>query len=165
MEELEFKIGTEKSPILVSLKTYKGRKLLDVRKYYRDRNEEDKILPTKKGISLNPIQFSELINLLNNKQVEIAQFYKENELFQDFINIDINEDVLIGRSFNLEFENNKKTMTVDTSLLEKLKDENVELFKKMILCFYDSLFDVIDEEDEVQMVLDRLSQKLKRIEW
>ena len=40
MEELIFKIGTKKNPLLITLKEFKGRKLVDIRKFFQDKNEK-----------------------------------------------------------------------------------------------------------------------------
>jgi hypothetical protein len=165
MEGLNFKIGTEKSPILISLKTYKGRKLLDIRKYYHDRSQKDKILPTKKGISLNVMQLENLIKTLNDNRSSINNFYNNNEIINEGINIEVKEETLIGRNFNLEFKNNKKSLSIDSSISEKIESDKLDLFKTLILSFYDSLYDVIEEDDEIELVLDRLGQKLNKIKW
>jgi len=35
----------------------------------------------------------------------------------------------------------------------------------MILGFHDSLYDVIEEDSDIQLVLDRLDNKFSRIKW
>ena len=82
MEGLKLKIGTEKSPIVIDLKIFKGRKLIDIRKYFHDKTDEEIFLPTKKGISLNPIQFSQLVDALNQSKDEISSFYNNNEFYK-----------------------------------------------------------------------------------
>jgi uncharacterized protein (DUF3820 family) len=61
VEELKITIGTEKNPILVDFKTYEGRKIVDIRKFYLSSSSSKEYLPTKKGISLNMLQLNELL--------------------------------------------------------------------------------------------------------
>ncbi|PRP76490.1 hypothetical protein PROFUN_15160 [Planoprotostelium fungivorum] len=50
----------------VSVKKFKGTKLIDVRKFYRDKGtNERKIKPTSKGISLSESQWSELVSSIS----------------------------------------------------------------------------------------------------
>ena len=48
--------------IRVTKGEYKGRELIDVRKYYLDDNDEWR--PTQKGIALSPEQFDDVLDVL-----------------------------------------------------------------------------------------------------
>ncbi len=63
--------SVHKEPIFVSISEYKKVKYLDIRKYYED---NDQWRPTKKGITVNSEQFSDLMNLLKDKENEIKEF-------------------------------------------------------------------------------------------
>lgn len=52
-------IGAEDSPLLIKLDEYKGRRLVDIRRYYKDKKTKD-LLPTRKGLSLTIGTFSSL---------------------------------------------------------------------------------------------------------
>ena len=79
MEELIFKIGTKKNPLLITLKEFKGRKFVDIRKFYQDKNEEEeKLLPTKKGITLNSLQLEQFIEVINTKSINISNFFQKS---------------------------------------------------------------------------------------
>lgn len=56
-----------REPIFISVSEFKNNKFLDIRKYYRDGAEWK---PTKKGITINLEQFSDLLVFLNkNEQI------------------------------------------------------------------------------------------------
>lgn len=57
--------------IVISLTEFSGKKYLDIRKYFK--NDESKMLPTKKGITLNLDQVDELRGVLNNNFDEIEK--------------------------------------------------------------------------------------------
>lgn len=62
-----------REPIFINISNFKNVKFLDIRKYYQE-GEEWK--PTKKGITVNSEQFSELLQFLNSKEKEIKEKLK-----------------------------------------------------------------------------------------
>ena len=74
--EDEIYIGPKEYPIKIQIKTFKGRKYLDIRKWYLDRKTNE-ILPTKKGISLSEYQFEDVISLLSKDKKKISDWFQE----------------------------------------------------------------------------------------
>ena len=72
----EIYIGPKEYPIKIQIKTFKGRKYLDIRKWYLDRKTNE-ILPTKKGISLSEYQFEDVISLLSKDKEKISNWFQE----------------------------------------------------------------------------------------
>lgn len=62
-----------KEPIFISLSEFKGSKFINVRKYYQD-NEEWK--PTKKGITFNLKQLSQIMKAFNDNATDIESWFK-----------------------------------------------------------------------------------------
>lgn len=159
MEQLVFKIGTSRSPIIIDIKEYNHQKLIDFRKYFVDKDDVNNLIPTKKGISLNSFQFDQLINTLNSNSKEISNYFQIQK--HKYIDIDIKQT--IGRSFQCKYENNKTTVIIDERLKDKLTIENLSLFSKMIEAINTSLIDVLDEQDEIELILDVLNQRISRL--
>ncbi len=158
MEQLIFKIGTVRNPILIDFKEYNNQKLVDIRKYFFDKNDLNKLLPTKKGIALNLNQLNQIIEVLNSNSTHINEFYEKNELRE--INIDIKQT--IGRSFQCKYENNKTTIIIDEKLKEKLSTDSIVIFSKLVEAFNVALSDVLEEEDEIELIMDIVNQKITR---
>jgi len=50
-------IGSDSNPLIVQLTEYEGTRLVDIRRYYKDRKTNE-LLPTKKGVSLSRRYFT-----------------------------------------------------------------------------------------------------------
>lgn len=159
MEQLVFKIGSSRNPIIIDIKEYNNQKLIDIRKHFIDKEDNSKLIPTKKGISLNSFQLNQLIEALNLNSKSISDFFESTELKQ--INIDLKPT--IGRCFQCKFENNKTTIILDEKLNERLSSENLILFSKFLESLDHALSDVIDQEDEKELILDVFNQRISRI--
>jgi hypothetical protein len=158
MEELKFDIGTNRSPTIVSFSEFKGQKLFDLRKYFTNKEKPNEPIPTKKGISLNEVQFRLLLETLNSNTKSIKDFFgRENE---DIINIEIIQS--IGRDFEFFYENGEKTLRINEALSNKLSPEKTELFAVVIDSFYRSLIDVLEDSDEIEMIMDGVNRRIKR---
>jgi hypothetical protein len=59
----------------VTAKTYKGKMLIDIREYYKDK--DDSLKPGKKGISLNIEEFRKLCEIADEINVKIDQEIKK----------------------------------------------------------------------------------------
>lgn len=90
------KVGSKKSPILITLKTYKGREIIDIRKYYT--NKEGQLKPTRKGISLTRKKIYPVLKVLAENIDQINDFFEQNrneELFDNKIsNLDTSELII-----------------------------------------------------------------------
>lgn len=158
MEELKFDIGTKRSPTVGRFSEFKGQKLFDLRKYFESKDNPDELIPTKKGISLNELQFRLLLEALNSKSKEIQLFFDNtNEVH---VNLEIIQS--IGRDFEIIYENGESTLKMDESLSSKLSSDNTRLFTIIIDSFYKSLIDVLEDSDEIEMIMDGLNRRLKR---
>lgn len=69
--------GTENNLTVYGLNVFKGRKLFDIRKCYK--NNDNEIVHTKKGISLNENSFSILSKLLTQESKTIQDWFQEKE--------------------------------------------------------------------------------------
>lgn len=158
MEQLVYKIGTVRNPIMIDVKEYNNQKLIDIRKYFIDKDDASKLIPTKKGISLNSFQLSQLIETLNLNANSVSNFFQINEPKQ--INIEIKPT--IGRSFQCKYENNKTSIIIDEKLNEKLSSENLLLFTKVVESLNIALMDVLEQEDEIELIMDVFNQRISR---
>ncbi len=157
MEKLISNIGTDKNPTIIKVNEYKGRKFVDIRKYYYDKNEE--LQPTKKGVSLNSHQFSNLVIQLSQNNATIKEFLEDKSYFDNY---QIQTEVTIGRDFNLKFENEQTTLVMNPKLVEGIGAERLDFFKKLILHFQTSLGEVLEDENEIDLVLDVFNRKLNK---
>lgn len=63
-----------REPIHISLSSYKGKKYLDVRKYYL---AGDDWRPTKKGVTLNYDQIGDFVKLIQDSDSVIKKWFDE----------------------------------------------------------------------------------------
>jgi len=136
MEFLKLEIGTKKNPIVIDIKEYKGRKLIDIRKFFPSKEDKELILPSKKGISLNPSQFGQLIEELNNNSQKISEFFDPQSISDSNYNLSINIKSTIGRQFHVSFEGGDIKVLLDNSFKKRLSDSQAEIFSKLILGLY-----------------------------
>lgn len=160
MEHIRVLFGSKKNPIEFSSKIFKGRKLIDIRKQFY--NSLGEIIPTRKGISLNSIQMKEFLTVLIDNVELVKNFLNLDELPQDIESLSINETTTIGRSFNIDFENEKKILHIDSELFEKLDKTQIDFFKLLLLSFYESLFEVIEEDSDIELILDSFDKNLRK---
>lgn len=158
MEELKFDIGTNRSPTIGRFSEFKGQKLFDLRKYFTNRDTPDDPIPTKKGISLNELQFRLLLESINSNAQKIEEFFGSKEEFN--INIEVIQS--IGRDFEIVYENGETSLKINESFANKLSPEKTRDFAVIIDTFYKSLIDVIEDSDEIEMIMDGLNRRLKR---
>tara|TARA_Y100000746_G_C15235889_1_gene339431 strand:- start:25 stop:522 length:498 start_codon:yes stop_codon:yes gene_type:complete len=165
MEELIFKIGTKKNPLLITLKEYKGRKLVDIRKFYQDKNEkEEKLMPTRKGISLNPFQLEQFIEVLNSKSENISNFFQKADNSAKEIKVEVTNSSF-GRGFNLEYKNGETFLKINEDFKHNIGENNVDFFKKLLFCFSQSVNDIIEDQDDIDLLLDILNKNINKIKW
>lgn len=158
MEQLTFKVGTKRNPIIIEFKEYNGRKLADIRKYFLDKEDPSNILPTKKGISLNSYQLGQLIDTLSSNSSTISNFFEDDKIEK----LDIEIKPTIGRSFSCQYENDKVSVVISDQVAHSLTEEKLLFFSKMIEAFNSALHDVIEDDDEINMILDVINQRISR---
>lgn len=165
MEELIYKIGTKKNPLLIGLKEFKGRKLVDIRKFFQDKNEsEEKLLPTRKGISLNQFQLEQFIEVLNTESHIISNFFQEGDISEKKIQVEITKSSF-GRGFNLEYKNSDTVLKINQDFEDKIGKNNVDFFKKILNCLYQSANDIIEDQDDIELFLDLLNKNINKTKW
>lgn len=160
MEHLNVFFGSKKNPILFSSKEFKGKKLIDIRKQFFNKSGE--ITPTKKGISMNSMQMREFLNIIVENIEFIREYINIDELPQDIESVSIDQTTTIGRSFNIDFENDKKILRIDSKLFPKLEKNGVDVFKLLLLSLYESLFEVIEEDSDIELILDTFDKHVRK---
>ena len=162
MERIINQIGSKNSPVVIELKEFEGRKIFDIRKYFFDKKSNE-LAPTRKGIALNSIQLQGLIETINDQSKEIKTFlFDDDNEFID-INTSLKFENLLGRSFKCEFENGKTSITLDQTIFGKIQVNEQIIVKKMILSFTTALLEVMDDQEEMDLILDRMDQKIRKI--
>lgn len=159
MERLEIIIGSKKSPIKLKLNEFKGRKLLDIRKYYSS-NEE--LMPTKKGISLNASQYAQIIDSIKKHHRRISDHF---DLHQRELDIEIEYKATLGRSFTIHNENSNQIVILNPKFKDQLHSMTIDDFTSVLVTIYKSITDVIEDDEDISRILDRLDHHLKRAKW
>ena len=77
-KEVEFQIGTAKNPIIIKLTNFENRNLVDIRKYFM---KDDAPAPTKKGIMLNQIQLSQMLDVFEKNEETFSTFLSNSNEF------------------------------------------------------------------------------------
>ncbi len=164
MEHVIGKIGNKNSPLIVELKEFEGKKLFDIRKYFIDKKTEE-LLPTRKGVSLNSFQLQQLIETINSQSESINEYFFQDEEKSIEIKTDLKISNLLGRSFKFQFENGNSSIFLDKQHFGKLKENELTIIKTALLLFNSVLFDILEDQAEVELALDLLDHKLKRTQW
>ena len=64
---------------VVSLGEYKGRNFIDVRIHFHDKDDEAKLIPTKKGITLSKRNFQAVVSLMIKAYKELEKLPEKTE--------------------------------------------------------------------------------------
>ena len=72
----EIFLGPENYPLKLEIKTFKGKKYLDIRKWFLDRKSNE-IAPTKKGIMLSHYQFNDVIETIDKQKQTINSWFED----------------------------------------------------------------------------------------
>ena len=158
---MEVNIGTKKNPVIFKFQDFKGRKLLDIRKYFLSKDTQE-LVPTKKGILLNIMQFNNLVEQINDNSSKISSYFTELDNSTNH-KVEVSFDTLIGRNFNIEVHGGKTIIKLSNNYKNKLNDTQKELFCNMILPIYQTLLEMFDDESEIDFFLDLLDKKLTHI--
>ena len=171
----EIYIGPKEYPIKIQIKTFKGRKYLDIRKWYLDRKTNE-ILPTKKGISLSEYQFEDVISLLSKDKEKISNWFQEkideNEVVdslvkQSEVRRKIAEEVREFKTkseklsenkfFKIEYEKGNKQLIINENhqLYKEInKEKSVEKIKKifeLLFISFDQTIQLFDSEESIKV--------------
>ena len=173
--EKEVYIGPKDYPIKIQIKTFKGRKYLDIRKWYLDRKINE-ILPTKKGISLSEYQFEDVITLLSKDKKKISQWFQDkidqNEIVETLIkHSEIrrklaeekrdfktkSKKLSENKFFKVEYEKGKKNLIINENhqLYKELnKEKSIENVKKifdLLFISFDQTIQLFDSEETIKV--------------
>ncbi len=173
--EEEIYIGPKEYPIKIQIKTFKGRKYLDIRKWYLDRKTNE-ILPTKKGISLSEYQFEDVISLLSKDKKKISDWFQEkideNKVVdslvkQSEVRRKIAEEVREFKTtskklsenkfFKIEYQNGNKQLIINENhqLYKDInKEKSVDKIKKifeMLFISFDQTIQLFDSEENIKV--------------
>jgi len=160
MEQVEFRVGSEKAPIVISLSEFRGKKLIGIRKFFRVSGGSDEIRPTRKGISMTGQQFSMVLSALTENAESIESFYKSEIELKVDQKLNINVGSPLGRLFHFSFENDTTEVTIDRGLEGKLSEDQKVLFINLLLLFHKALLDSLEDESDMDLVLDSLSHAI-----
>ena len=158
---MEVNIGTKKNPVLFKFQDFKGRRLLDIRKYFINKDTQE-LAPTKKGVLLNAMQFNNLVEQINVNNKQILSYFTESDKLLNK-NVNISFEALIGRNFNIETAGGQTNIILSNTYQNKLNDTQKELFCNMILPIHQTLLEMFDDENEIDFFLDVLDKKLAYI--
>ena len=69
---------TVREPIFLNLSSYKNSKFLDIRKHYKDSNDNT-WKPTKKGVTFHVDQLNEFLEIIKKNDEEIKGWFADEE--------------------------------------------------------------------------------------
>ena len=140
-KDKEIFLGPENYPLKIEVKTFKGKKYIDFRKWFLDRKTNE-ILPTKKGIMLSEYQFRDVSDVLVNQQKTIEEWFKEKIQDSDAVNL-LSEETLKVRKKSQEAKKYK-------AVLKKIDNNNFFSFEY--------------KNNEIQFILNNDHELYKKIE-
>ena len=171
----EIYVGSKDYPIKIQIKTFKGRKYLDVRKWFLDKKTNE-ILPTKKGISLSEYQFEDIISILIKEKEKISEWFQEKSTEDEVVDTlirqselrrKISEEVKLyktktkklseNRFFKIEYENGKKHLIINENhqLYKKINQESsIEKIKKIfeiLFISFDQTIQLFDIDEKIKV--------------
>ena len=162
MAEIKYVFGTKRNPIVIHLGEYQGRPRVDIRKHYPSKDNTEELLPTRKGISLNHSQLEQFLNIVNSNKETVDDFFQGKHI--DSVNKSfLEEKPLIGRSFNIEFNNSETKVSINSELSHLKNKVSEELIPQLLEAFYRSALDAIEDSDDFDMLMNKLNFFLNRI--
>ena len=140
-KDKEIFLGPENYPLKIEVKTFKGKKYIDFRKWFLDRKTNE-ILPTKKGIMLSEYQFRDVSDVLVNQQKTIEEWFKEKIADTEAVDL-LSEETLKVRKKSQEAKKYK-------AVLKKIDNNNFFSFEY--------------KNNEIQFILNKDHELYKKIE-
>lgn len=146
-EKLIGSVGNKNYPIKISLSRYKGNEIIDIRKYYT--NKQGELKPSKKGVSFTRTTLYPILKILANHIGEINDFFdannKEKITSKKIENIDL-ENLIFEQIDSHKFFHAEKLGSKDNAII----NENHPFGREIA-----SLFKELNEIDE------RIAKKVK----
>ena len=139
IKDKEIFLGPENYPLKIEVKTFKGKKYIDFRKWFLDRKLM-KFFP-KKGIMLSEYQFRDVSEVLVNQQKTIEEWFKEK------IKDTEAEDSLSEETLKVRKKSQAKKYK---SVLKKIDNNNFFSFEY--------------KNNEIQFILNKDHELYKKIE-
>jgi len=173
--EEEIFVGPKEYPIKIQVKTFKGRKYLDIRKWYLDKKLNE-VLPTKKGISLSEYQFEDIISIISKERDKISKWFKEKFTEEEVINSLIvqseirrklsedaknfkarSEKLTENRIFKIEYEEGKTQLILNENhqlfkdINSKTTTEDLKRIIHLLFVSFNQTFQLFDVEDKIKV--------------
>jgi hypothetical protein len=136
----EIFVGPKEYPIKIQIKTFKGRKYLDIRKWFLNRKSHE-VLPTKKGISLSEYQFEDIISIISKEKDKITKWFQEK----------VTEDEIVD------------SLIKHAEIRQKLSEEAKSFKSRSKKLNENKFFKVEYEDGETQLVINENHQLYKEI--
>ena len=155
-------LGSEKRPVILRVKQYRGAEYLDIRKCFRDK-DDGAIMPTNKGVMLNRIHAQKLFNLEYDVWEKLESWLEDSGDNGSKTTVRCTTQALISRCFRVEWRPGESTVVLDEDIANKLLDFDRALVPELLSAFCSALEAVVEDNAERDMVLDMLSSKLKRL--
>ena len=154
----EIFLGPEKYPLKLEIKSFKGKKYLDIRKWFFDKKTNE-VLPTKKGIMLSHYQFNDVIEAIQKQQKIINDWFQDKVYEEDVVQkLSYETSKIRAKSqeaknyktilkkidnksfFSIEYKNNEINFILnkDHEFFKKIDDFNEEN-KKIVLKLVESI--------------------------
>ena len=155
-------LGSEKRPVILRVKQFRGAEYLDIRKCFR-RKDDGAIMPTNKGVMLNRSHAQKLFNLQHDIWEKLGSWLEDSGKNGSKTKVRCTTQVMISRCFHVEWRPGESTVVLDDEVANKLLEFDRALVPELLSAFCSALEAVVDDEAEREMVLDMLSSKLKRL--
>jgi len=176
-KDREIFLGPENYPLKIEVKTFKGKKYIDFRKWFLDKKTSE-ILPTKKGIMLSEYQFRDVSDVLINQRKTIDGWFQEKIKDLDTIDLLSEETSKIRKKsqeakryktvlkkidnnnfFSLEYNNNEIQFVLNQdhelykkieNLEKKTKDTVTKIIESLLISFRQTL-EIFDPETKYKL--------------
>ena len=173
--EKEIFVGPKEYPIKIQVKILKGRKYLDIRKWYLDKKLNE-VLPTKKGISLSEYQFEDIISIISKERDKISKWFKEKFTEEEVIDSLIvqseirrklseeaknfkarSEKLTENRIFKIEYEEGKTQLILNENhqlfkdINSKTTTEDLKRIIHLLFVSFNQTFQLFDVEDKIKV--------------
>ena len=148
-KDKEIFLGPENYPLKIEVKTFKGKKYIDFRKWFLDRKTNE-VMPTKKGIMFSEYQFKEVTEVLQNQQKTIQQWFNEEIEEDEAVKI-LSEETKKMRDKSSDARNYK-------TIIKKIEKSNFFSFEYK----NNEIQFIFNEEHELYKKIQTLEEKPKK---
>lgn len=171
----EIFVGPEEYPIKIQIKTFKGRKYLDIRKWFLERKSGE-VLPTKKGISLSEYQFQDIINIITKEKEKISNWFKEKITEHEVVDSLIkqseirrklaaeakkfkakSEKLTENKFFKVEYQNGKTELILNENhqlykeINKKNSNEDLKNIINLLFISFNQTIQLFDDDENIKV--------------